>query len=327
MTRPVTIQLELTYSCNSACAFCYNRWAKTIAEKECLSTDRLKNFLDDAYKYGVFSINFNGGEPLCRDNFFELAEYSKSLGFDIHCNSNATLIDRYNVKKFASLFDAMCTSIHGIDSVSHDRLVGHAGAFVKAINGISLLQENNVYVAVNVTVSRQNKDNLAEILNFLHSKNIKTVLLTRVLTSDSNFALSDSGMIDAIATLKTFQEQTSAFSRVAFPQPFPLCHCSNLEIRQYIKKHNIPCTAGMLTARVTPYGDITPCPVFEKPILGNLHNELFSTIWDHFQEKNWHKDYPQGDKCRTCPTLSCCGGGCLSQTELGFLFSKSEVIK
>ncbi len=321
MLRPTVLQIELTYSCNNACEFCYNKRSGVFSGGDLISFDRLKDIVYDIYQYGIFSINFNGGEPFCFDSFLELAAYSKSLGLDIHCNSNATLINESNIVAFSDIFGSMCTSIHGPNRETHDRIVGRDGAFDETLTAISLLQANDVYVAVNVTLSRENIESFFEILVMLQRINIRTVLLTRVLTIDRRFAISDSEMINAISVIKEFQYKTNAFVRIAFPQPFPICYCSDFKVSEYIKEHNIPCTAGILTARITPFGVVTPCPLLETPIIGNLHNELFSSVWERFQKMQWHKELQVSGNCNTCRSLSCCGGGCLRQSKSGILFS------
>src|SRR5665647_1783306 len=87
---PFYVQFELTFACNHRCFFCYNEiGGKTAGE---LSFDEITKILDQLQSAGVYSINFNGGEPLLRADFFEIARYAYGLGFDLHLNSNGTLI-------------------------------------------------------------------------------------------------------------------------------------------------------------------------------------------------------------------------------------------
>ena len=279
----------------------------------------MKNILDDAFSFGIFSLNFNGGEPFCRRDFLEIASYAKDMGFDIHCNTNATLITVQNIKRIAELFPAICTSIHGSTSEKHDSIVCRKGALLETINAIKLLQEKDVYIAVNVTLSKKNIDDIEDILIFLDRLQIRTLLLTRVLTSDKKFALSNEQFFNAVEKLQQYQDIHNCFARIAFPQPFPVCRCNSQTVRNFILEHNIPCTAGLMTVRITPFGDVTPCPVLDSPVLGNVKHDAFSAIWQRFQETGWHKKTLLGDNCFSCNYLLGCGGGCLPQTDDGFL--------
>ncbi len=59
---PFYVQFEVTEACNHRCFFCYNNAMRDVAKE--LDTDEAKAVLDQMRTAGVFSINFNGGEPL-----------------------------------------------------------------------------------------------------------------------------------------------------------------------------------------------------------------------------------------------------------------------
>lgn len=319
-TRPVSIQLELTYDCNNNCKFCYNSLDGAYNRNQ-VPYDRLKIILEDIRKYGIFSINFNGGEPLLYENFFDLAKWCIDLGFDIHFNTNATLINEENAVYISRLFPAVCTSLHGATSEKHDRIVGRMNAFTEAIVGIKHLILNNVYVAVNVTVTKQNLTDIRKIVSLLSSLGVGTLLLSRVLTNDKMIAVSDEEFLLVLETVAEFQNTSvKPFARVGLPQPFPLCRIGNhVGLLNFISDSNVPCSAGVTTARITPDGNITPCPVMDLPIIGNIRCELFSTAWDRFIKYKWTKKDRQHDNCNQCAFLRVCGGGCLPCDKSGCL--------
>lgn len=253
-----------------------------------------------------------------RDDFFTVAEFARGLGFDIHCNTNCTIVSDSSIDRIAHLFPAICTSLHGAGSVSHDAIVGRQGAFQETISGIRKLTAAGVYVTVNITVSRKNRGELPAILDLLASLHIGTVLLSRVLTDKADLAINDTEMIELIRTVKMYQDSFGVFQRTAFPQPFPPCKCGVPELHDYIRRCNIACSAGMLTARITPDGLVTPCPVLDVPVIGDCKEELFSSVWDQFMQKSWKKTMPKSS-CVNCPDLASCGGGCLQKNSKGIL--------
>ena len=50
--------------------------------------------LDDIAGWGIRLLIIDGGEPLCRDDFYEIVSYASSRGVRIVVGSNGTLIDR-----------------------------------------------------------------------------------------------------------------------------------------------------------------------------------------------------------------------------------------
>ena len=319
-TRPISIQLELTYACNNTCGFCYNNLDETGSPKT-IPYERLRIVLADMRGYGVFSINFNGGEPLLYANFFDLAQLCSELGFDIHLNTNATLIDENTAAHIAKFFPAVCSSLHGATPDKHDFVVGRTGAFAQTVAGIKHLIAKNVYVAVNVTVTKQNQDDIGAILQLLSSLGVGTLLLSRVLTNDRAIAVSDEEFLNAIETVYRFQtEGRTPFARIGLPQPFPPCRIgSHSKLVNFICESNVPCSAGLATARITPEGDITPCPVLNTPIIGNIKTELFSEAWDKFLDNKWIKIGAKHESCNKCLFLPECGGGCLPCDQSGCL--------
>lgn len=80
-----------TRTCNLKCKHCYaHAEAKTYAGE--LSTEEAKAFIDDLADFKVPVILFSGGEPLVREDFFELAAYAREKGIRATLSTNGTLI-------------------------------------------------------------------------------------------------------------------------------------------------------------------------------------------------------------------------------------------
>jgi len=310
---PTSIQFELTYACNSHCSFCYNGFAGLEFPEA--STDSAKRILHSIADAGVFGVNFNGGEPLLRQDFFDLVEHATRLGLDTHLNTNCTTIGRTEARHLARNFRAICTTVLAADAASHDALTGRRGSFAEAQHGIRALIEEDVYVAANVTLCKANVAGLKNILTYLHSLGVSTVLITRVIVpsgSTLGLSLTDADLERALRVALAFQRQRRSFERLAFPQPYPPCRFPS-DIRAELKRYNVPCTIGLNTARVAPNGDVTPCALVPGPCLGNLVQTPFRRIWQEFDGTTYfHRRLPL-PACRGCPDLDRCGGGCLAR--------------
>ena len=315
--RPTCVQLELTYLCNNACLFCYNHLASAVAasHNEGLLTEEWESTIADLARYGVFSVNFNGGEPLAHKDFFRLVDFAVSKGLDVHLNTNGTLVSKQNVQLLAQRFKAACISFHGAESSVHDAIVGRRGAFEDALNGFCLMYDYGIYMAVNVVLSRLNLKSFPDILAFLRKHGVQTVLLTRVLTKELRLAISDVEFMRALSYLRDFEMRNGEYERVAFPQPIRLCECADVELRTYVSEHNIACAAGLITARVSPSGHVTPCPLMNDPVFGNVKEEPFSEIWERVDQSGWSRRLPFSDRCEHCVSLRKCGGGCIPQND------------
>ncbi len=311
---PLNLQFELTYKCNNRCVFCYN---DSYDFSDCpprneISTENAKRVIQNAKDSGVMSLNFNGGEPLCRTDFFEIATYAKECGLDIHLNTNASLVTEEKAKKISELFPSICTTILSGDERIHDALSGRSGAFFDAVRGIKLLQKHSVYVAVNLMLCGKNFENIELAFDLLRTLNVRTLLVTRYVPNSPNetdLPISDNDFFCAIRVLNDYQNKYECFDRIALPQPIKLCTVP-ADIFQVIYEWNIPCNIGLCTASVNAYGDVTPCNLIKEPILGSAITASLTDIWSSFDGESYCKTHHLMEQCLGCDSIEVCGGGC-----------------
>jgi radical SAM protein with 4Fe4S-binding SPASM domain len=69
------------------------------------------------------------------------------------------------------------------------------------------------------------------------------------------------------------------------------------------------CTAAMINMCVGPNGDVYPCQSYFES-LGNILVDSWEKIWNHpLAVKIRNRAYVE-PKCKGCPQLQICGGGC-----------------
>lgn len=279
-----------------------------------MDTTQAKRILRNLASDGVLSVNFNGGEPLTRSDFFELASYAKSVGLDIHLNSNVTLVrDQETAQKIAVFFPAICTSLLSANPTLHDHLSGRQGAFDETIRGIRLLQQAGVYVAVNIMLCQKNAAGLQETLELLQQLGSETVLITRYVACEGgqgNLHIDDVSFLAQLRIVANYQQTHQCFARIALPQPVQLCGIPD-DLRTIIQKWNIPCNIGLCTASIGCTGDLSPCNLIKVPCLGNLLISPLKDLWDQFDGCRFFSEKHLSKRCYDCGDLSYCGGGCM----------------
>lgn len=87
------------------------------------------------------SITSSGGEPMIREDFFDIASFLREnyTGI-ITLSTNGTLITKDNVAKLCDLVDQIDISIDGIDEESCAKIRGR-GVFGKVLNSVDLIHE------------------------------------------------------------------------------------------------------------------------------------------------------------------------------------------
>ena len=121
-SAPLTFNWTLSYKCNFACEHCYSR------DEECpeLATDEIKQIVDVLVEQQVPFINFGGGEPLIRQDLFEVASYASQRGLNVSMNTNGWLLDESAARRLKeSGFSSVGISIDSSEAALHDDEVAH----------------------------------------------------------------------------------------------------------------------------------------------------------------------------------------------------------
>src|SRR3990172_1760515 len=152
--RPIVVW-NITRACNLKCVHCYNDSGVGKPFKD-ISTEKAKEVLDDLAQFGVPSVLFSGGEPLMRQDLFELIEYAGGKGLRTVISTNGTLI----TKEKAAMIKERGVSYVGIslDGIGeiNDKFRAVKGAFDKAVVGIRNCQAAGVRIGLRLTLTQKN---------------------------------------------------------------------------------------------------------------------------------------------------------------------------
>jgi len=307
---PLYVQFELTERCNNKCYFCYNPLGRISGNE--LNTQEVFNILTQLHDVGVFRINFNGGEPLMRSDFLEITEYAHSLGFELHMNTNSTLVTADLAKKVALYMKSVCTSVLSSDETLHDKMTGREGAYKDVFRGIDIWRENGVEVEVNVCTSTENYSDIYNIGELIAKHDCYALCSTRyILNSPENkhLLLNKTQTEELIDSLLKVKEELPIIRDVSLPGPVPYCEVGE-EYYEKLRLLNVPCQYGYGLARVSPVGIVTPCTISDDE-MGNLRTSAFLEVW---LGDSWNKYANMchiPNVCKECDELSKCRGGCV----------------
>ena len=93
---------ETTLRCNAKCKHCGSRAGENIKLDDELTTEEIKKaLLSIAKKYDARKIllNITGGEPLVREDLFEVMNFANKLGYHWGMTTNARLINDDKIEK------------------------------------------------------------------------------------------------------------------------------------------------------------------------------------------------------------------------------------
>jgi radical SAM protein with 4Fe4S-binding SPASM domain len=165
-----TLDLELTERCNNNCIHCYINLPADDSDSAAreLSTEQVKNILDEAALLGCLSVTFTGGEPLLRKDFEELYVFARRLGLRVLLFTNATLITPELARLFAEMppLEPVEITVYGMKRSSYESISRKAGSYNSHRRGMELLQEHKIPFLVKTALLPANREEMAEFRNW-----------------------------------------------------------------------------------------------------------------------------------------------------------------
>lgn len=291
--RPVVVW-NSTGRCNLECKHCYA--AEYVGADE-LSTDEARAFLDDLAQMGVPVALFSGGEPLMREDVFELVAHAREKGLRPVLSTNGTLI---TPEVAARLADAgvvyVGVSLDGRQA-THDRFRGRRGAFTEALAGLRAAAAVGIRTGVRFTLVGENFRDLPGVLDLVERNGVKRFCMYHLV-----YAGRGRSMAPADVTLQQSREAVTLLIDTAVDWAargvdteiltadnhadgaLLLRHIERTdpgraeEVRELLAMSG-GCSAGRKIASVGPSGDVYACQFWSAEPLGNLRCRPFSGVW------------------------------------------------
>ena len=168
-----SFEMEITARCNNNCRHCYINLPANDkkAIKEELSLEELKGIIDEAISLGAFWCLLTGGEPLLREDFFDIYLYLKKKGILVSVFTNAALINHRHIRLFKEYppRDIEIT-VYGVTEATYEKVTRRKGSFSAFMRGLNLLLQNGIKVRFKAMALRSNVHELTEISRFCRKR-------------------------------------------------------------------------------------------------------------------------------------------------------------
>jgi heme b synthase len=155
---------EITRSCNLNCVHCRAAAERGPYPGE-LNKEEALRLIDEIISFSTPVVILTGGEPLLREDIYDIASYGTSRGLRMVIAANGTLVDGEKARRLKACgIQRASISLDGATPESHDRFRRVEGAFAGALRGIEHLKEAGLEFQVNTTVTQKNISELPVIL-------------------------------------------------------------------------------------------------------------------------------------------------------------------
>ncbi len=254
-----SIHIDLTDACNLKCVHCYYPFEK-CHENE-ISLEEIKNFINKFKELGGFVVTLSGGEPLLRNDFWDIVKYISDQGMVISIFSNGTLFDEddiikiqfYNIQKIG-------VSLYAIDESIHDKITGIKGSCKQTKSTLEKLKHLPLEIEVKCVLMKVNFEQY-KTLNEYCKKNGFSLTLDTSMTPKLN------GGKQPLQYSLNYQQML----KFAMDKSF-----NHFEDNILLNSKNFPCMAGRASLYCSHLGKVFPC-VSLRIELGDMKNII--AIW------------------------------------------------
>ncbi|MDT8380426.1 MAG: radical SAM protein [Desulfotignum sp.] len=307
------IDIELTERCNNSCIHCYINLPEndSNAKNRELSTDQLKDILDQSAALGALSVRFSGGEPLLRKDFSEIYLHARRLGMKVKLFTNARLITDELADLFGTfrLLNKIEISVYGMHKDSYEAVTRVKGSYDEFRKGVDRLLDREIPIIlkfVPLPPNRNDREEFVEWIADLPGKNKPTymsflMLRTRRDSEDKN---------KLIKRLRSSIEE-----QVAFFVKHKTEYCNNMpqyaEKFFYLKGSKLfkHCGAGE-TVTIDAYGQCQMCMLLRHPEMSfdatkNTLRDIITKVFPRLRETEaYNQNYLR--RCAKCFLLGFC---------------------
>jgi radical SAM protein with 4Fe4S-binding SPASM domain len=325
---------ETTIRCNLACAHCRRVESDETAHKD-LSTAQAKDMLAQLAQLGreqpfMPVLVFSGGEPLCRDDLFDLIETANSHGITCALATNGTLIDSGIAHRIAEAgIVRVAVSLDGATAEVHNRLRQLEGSFERALEGVAHLRKQEVPFQINVTVTKHNAQQIEDVHELARTQGAVALHVFMLVPVGCGQVLAETDMLgpneyedmmtkiadlDARDQLQVKVTCGPHYERVIREKGLYKTWSQSAHPGGDVpgrRGHGGPsrgCLAGLGVLFVGHQGDVFPCGYL--PVkCGNILEQSLSSIWHNNEDLARIRDSGSLEgKCGACGYKHVCGG-------------------
>ncbi len=314
---PYLIALNLTERCNLACAHCYLD-AKVLKEGAVdeLQTGDLKRVLDEIAEVGPEAmVVLTGGEPMLRRDLPELARHASGLGLMVVVGTNGMLL---RADRLAELQQAgvagVGISVDSLNPKTHDDFRGKKGAWAKTMQGIDACKDAGMPFQIHFSATDETADEIDNMVGFARDAGamVLNVFFMVCTGRGEKYSGISAEKYDHVLrrVAKAAKEEKHLMVRAKCAPHFKRIAIEMDPEWPITAAHGYDaggCIAATHYARITPNGDVTPCPFMENSC-GSVRDQSFADIWENAPVLKSLRAPRLEGRCGACEFQKLCGG-------------------
>lgn len=326
--KPIVVW-NCTRRCNLKCIHCYADSDNKPYLNE-LTFDEAQAMIHDLAKFGAPVLLFSGGEPLIREDIFDLAAIANELGMRSVISTNGTLITPEMAERIKETgFGYVGISLDGIGK-RNDYFRGKPGAFEAAMRGFDNCVAVGQKCGLRLTLTRHNYEQLDAIFDFIEEHKIPRACFYHLVYTGRGSSLRKADLTpeETRKAVDKIIDRTADFARRGLDIDILTVdnHCDGPYLYMRMLKENSDRaeealrllrmnggnSSGIGIADIDNEGNVHADQFWWHHSFGNVRRKPFSEIWQDTSEplmaglKN-RKSLLKG-QCAKCKWLDICNG-------------------
>lgn len=304
-----SITFSITNLCNLSCIWCFQDSYSTVDEKN--GIEELERKIEIIKRIGPHTrnITLTGGEPLTNPYIYEILEACLNYTEQVGITTNGLLLNDKMIDYLLKNKIGLVISLDGTEEI-HDRIRGK-GTFQKTFKNIMLCRDKGVTVALQMTVSKLNIENIKFLINL--AKRLKvTLAIQRMIPS---------GRGSTFDHLQLSREELKSLATTLSESGYPYVRSKDAlhrpetnNVVSLMKKYPDcivgGCKVGMGYVYVEQDGSVFGCPFMQKSIGNVLYTDesIISVLNNSQMIKDIRSQSAYTGKCRNCTWWYACRG-------------------
>ena len=304
---PLSGMFELNERCNLNCVHCYvNQPASSpTARARELTTEQVKDILDQLADAGCLYLTFTGGEPMLRPDFMELYLHARKRGIIASIFTNGTMLTPEIADGLADMRPQFIEiTLYGATKETYEKVTRTPGSYERCLRGIELLRERGLPLFLKSSLLTINRHELSDMQAYADQLGLKFrfdgQLWPRLDDGEQPFEYRFSPE-ELVAIDLEDPARMEEVARVARELSLATGRGNNI----------YTCGAGFHSFYINAKGHLKPCGMVRYPTY-NLKEMSFAEAWEQMgfiRTLKRQKDSPCitctiGALCQQCPAWS-----------------------
>ncbi len=319
------LQWHITAKCELKCKHCYIYNDETYMSEIIneLSLKECEGVMDDLVEMCKTlkvkpRIAFTGGDPLLRNDFFDLLSLALERNIEIAILGNSYGLNENTVKKIKHYNPMYCQlSLDGLEK-KHDS-IRKEGCFNDIVRAIKLLKENEIPVNICMTLSRYNMGDIIPLMDYVNELKVDTFTFARFsptgegeknkewLISPNDYRNLLVDIDSKITELKESNAFTKYGKKCYLFSALLNYESGDIKLPPKDGKIYFGCSIGIHGMIILADGKVNACRRFPSEI-GDIKKSKLLDIFLNSPKLNEYRGVDKLEKCSKCELMQICRG-------------------